>query len=152
MTEFDYCISIIAALALGVLIGLERQWRHRLAGLRTTALVSLGSALFGSIGVLDTWSGDDKTRIAAQVVSGIGFLGGGIIMRDGHSIRGLNTAATVWCSAAVGLLCGMGRIRHATTAALLILAANVCLRPLVQKIESQQANNRNPQVDDEEVV
>ena len=97
----------IAAVGLGALVGLERQWRQRMAGLRTNALVALGAALFELFAVqLTGVHGVDPTRIAAYVVSGIGFLGAGVILRDGVSVRGINTAATIWCSAAVGVLAG----------------------------------------------
>jgi len=95
------------ALVLGAVIGSERQFRGRMAGLRTNALVSLGAAGFVTFAALYP---DDinPTRVAAQVVSGIGFLGAGIIFRDGFNIQGINTAATLWCSAAVGLISGSG--------------------------------------------
>src|ERR1700693_4318973 len=104
------CIGRAAvALSLGALIGVERQWRQRMAGLRTNALVALGAALFELLAVqMSALSGVDPTRIAAYVVSGIGFLGAGVILRDGVSVRGINTAATIWCSAAVGVLAGAG--------------------------------------------
>jgi len=95
------------ACAVGAAIGFERQWRQRLAGLRTNTLVALGAA---SLVVFDGLfsGGTASTRVAAQVVSGIGFLGAGIIFREGLNVRGLNTAATLWCSAAVGVLAGGG--------------------------------------------
>ena len=99
----------IVAVALGAMVGLERQWRQRMAGLRTNALVALGAALFELLAVQMTGvQAVDPTRIAAYVVSGIGFLGAGVILRDGVSVRGINTAATIWCSAAVGVLAGAG--------------------------------------------
>ncbi len=98
-----FLLRVGVALALGALIGAERQLRQRLTGLRTNALVSTGACLF----VLMTqavpgMAPSDASRIAAYVVSGIGFLGGGVIMRDGFNVRGLNTAATLWCTAAIG--------------------------------------------------
>jgi putative Mg2+ transporter-C (MgtC) family protein len=98
-------LNLGAAVSLGAVIGFERQWRQRLAGLRTNTLVALGAAsfvVFERLFSTDT----NLTRIAAQVVSGIGFLGAGIIFREGLNVRGLNTAATLWCSAAVGVLAG----------------------------------------------
>ncbi len=100
------------ALLLGPVIGLERQLRQHPAGLRTNALVSVGAALFVSLSSLL----DDKnspTRIAAYVVSEIGFLGGGVILKEGINVRGMNTAATLWCTAAVGTLVGSGFGLHA---------------------------------------
>jgi MgtC family len=95
------------AVALGAAIGFERQWRQRLAGLRTNTLVALGAATFVVFESLFPNDGS-PTRVAAQVVSGIGFLGAGIIFREGLNVRGLNTAATLWCSAAIGVLAGAG--------------------------------------------
>src|SRR6202035_5274009 len=98
-------LNLFVALSLGAAIGVERQWRQRLAGLRTNTLVALGAASFVVFASL--FPGEaSPTRVAAQVVSGIGFLGAGIIFREGLNVRGLNTAATLWCSAAVGLLAG----------------------------------------------
>jgi len=95
------------ALLFGALIGFERQWRQRMAGLRTNALVSVGAAGFVVFSM--TFSADSSpTRVAAQIVSGIGFLGAGVILREGINIRGLNTAATLWCSAMVGTFAGAG--------------------------------------------
>jgi putative Mg2+ transporter-C (MgtC) family protein len=91
------------------LIGAERQWRQRMAGLRTNALVAAGAAMFVMLTALTARAADDSFRIAGQVVSGIGFLGAGVILRNGLSITGLNTAATLWCSAAMGT---PGRLRH----------------------------------------
>ena len=94
------------ALALGSVIGFERQWRQKMAGLRTNALVALGSCGFV---VFSAMVGEgDPTRVAAQVVTGIGFLGAGIILREGINVHGLNTAATLWCSAMVGTFAGAG--------------------------------------------
>jgi putative Mg2+ transporter-C (MgtC) family protein len=125
-----------SALLLGAAVGLERQWRQRTAGLRTNALVALGAALFELFAVLLTGQhGVDPTRIAAYVVSGIGFLGAGAILRDGVSVRGINTAATIWCSAAVGVLAGAGYIPAAAIAAGLILAAHLVLRPVGRRVD-----------------
>src|SRR6201996_6999759 len=104
------------ATLLGACIGFERQWRQRMAGLRTNTLVAIGAASFV---VFESLFPDDgsPTRVAAQVVSGIGFLGAGIIFREGLQVSGLNTAATLWCSAAVGLLAGSGHPLHAAAGA-----------------------------------
>jgi putative Mg2+ transporter-C (MgtC) family protein len=116
--------------------GLERQWRQRTAGLRTNALVALGAALFELFAVLLSGQhGVDPTRIAAYVVSGIGFLGAGVILRDGIHVRGINTAATIWCSAAVGVLAGAGYLPAAAIAAALILTAHLALRPVARRAD-----------------
>ena len=102
-------LNLGTAVALGAVIGFERQWRQRLACLRTNTLVALGAASFVVYENLFS-SEANITRVAAQVVSGIGFLGAGIIFREGLNVRGLNTAATLWCSAAVGVLAGGGAL------------------------------------------
>jgi putative Mg2+ transporter-C (MgtC) family protein len=130
------------ALILGAAIGLERQWRQRMAGLRTNALVALGAALFELFAVLLTGQhGVDPTRIAAYVVSGIGFLGAGVILREGVTVRGINTAATIWCSAAVGVLAGAGYIPVAAIAAGLVLLAHLGLRPIARKLDRMPATS-----------
>lgn len=137
MLIVESTLALLAAALLGAAVGFERQWRQRLAGLRTNALVSLGAATFALVGVL----GDDvsPTRAAAQVASGIGFLGAGVILRDGLNVRGLNTAATLWCSAGVGVLCGSGFVLVSAVAAAIVVLTNLSLRPLAQLL------NRQPQ-------
>jgi len=136
-------ISLAMATLLGACIGFERQWRQRMAGLRTNTLVAIGAASFV---VFESLFTDDAspTRVAAQVVSGIGFLGAGIIFREGLQVTGLNTAATLWCSAAVGLLAGSGHPLHAALATFFVVLVNLTLRPLVRIINRQpitQAEN-----------
>ncbi len=118
------------AFVLGTVIGLERQWRQRTAGLRTNVLVAVGAAAFSDLG-MRLLGAEGATRIIAYVVSGIGFLGAGVILKDGTTIRGLNTAATLWCSAAVGTLAGSFMPAEAATLAAFVLAGNTLLRPLV---------------------
>jgi len=131
-----FALHVFVALLLGVVIGLERQWRQRMAGLRTNALVALGAALFSSISILMN-AGTNPTQVAAYVVSGTGFLAGAVIFKEGFSVRGLNTAATLWATAAVGTLCGSGFLSEATIGTIAVLAANVLLRPIVQRINRQ---------------
>jgi putative Mg2+ transporter-C (MgtC) family protein len=100
-------VNLAVATVLSATIGFERQWRQRLAGLRTNSLVAIGAASFVIFASLIPGEAS-PTRVAAQVVSGIGFLGAGLIFREGMSVRGLNTAATLWCSAAIGVLAGAG--------------------------------------------
>lgn len=125
--------NLFLAVVLGSVIGVERQWRQRLAGLRTNSLVAAGSSLFVLLSQMIP-TGGDQSRIASYVVSGVGFLGAGVIMRDGTSIRGLNTAATLWCSAAVGALAGFGLHIEATVGALAVVGMHLCLRPFAQVI------------------
>ena len=135
MVVFDFALRVAAALTLGAMIGAERQLRQRMAGLRTNALVSVGASLFVMVSVLEG-DPDGHLRIAAQVVSGIGFLGAGVIMREGMTVRGLNTAATLWCSAAIGVLCGLGFALEAAIGTGFVLVANLVLRHLAQRINA----------------
>lgn len=108
MTAYLLITRLIIALVLGASISLERQLRHRMAGTRTNALVATGAAAFTIVGQLIQGDPTNQARVVAYIVSGIGFLGIGAIFKEGTNIQGLNTAATVWCSAAVGTLAGMG--------------------------------------------
>ena len=112
---------------LGACVGAERQWRQRAAGLRTNTLVCFGAAAFVDLGLT---LAPDTTQVVAYVVSGVGFLGAGAIMKDGGSVRGLNTAATLWCSAAVGACAGAGEMLDAVFVTVLLITINSVLRPL----------------------
>jgi putative Mg2+ transporter-C (MgtC) family protein len=137
MTYWSFVANVAVALILGAAIGLERQWRSHPAGLRTNTLVALGAALFVSLSILmnDT---NSPTRIASYVVSGLGFLGGGVILRDGLNVKGLNTAATLWGSGAVGTLAGAGFPLEAMTGAAAILTVHLGLRPVVRWIDARR--------------
>lgn len=124
----DFLLRLIAAFGCGIAIGLERQWRQRTAGLRTVTLVTSGACLFVTLGVLTGNGVAGVTQIAAYVVSGVGFLGGGVIMREKGTIQGINTAATLWCSAAVGVLCGAGHYGPAVGGTAIVLLTNTLLR------------------------
>lgn len=133
----DTLFSVSSAFALGGLIGLERQWRQRTAGLRTNALVAVAAAVF--VDMAQRLGGNDAAvRVVAYVVSGVGFLGAGAIMKEGANVIGLNTAATLWGSAAVGACAGADLLGEAIVAALFVLASNTLLRPVVNRI------NRRP--------
>lgn len=133
-------VRIALGLVLGAAVGIERQWRARMAGLRTNALVSLGATLFVIMGAYGFQGPDaDPTRVAAQIVSGIGFLGAGVIMKQGASVTGLNTAATLWATAAVGALAGGGMYWVAVFGAGAIMLANTLLRPLGRMMDHQPA-------------
>lgn len=139
----DYTLRLLLALLLGILIGMERQRRGSLAGLRTNALVSVASSMFVVIASLEPGT-MDHTRIAAQVVSGVGFLGAGAILREGLSVRGLNTAATLWGSAAVGCLSGLGFVMEATIGAGLVFVAHPILRRLEATMDLLNSRNQKP--------
>ncbi|MEN9204908.1 MAG: MgtC/SapB family protein [Thermostichales cyanobacterium SZTDM-1c_bins_54] len=136
LSWIDFVLRLGVAFALGSIIGLERQWRQRMAGLRTNTLVATGAALFAMIAVLTPDEGS-PTRVAGQIVSGIGFLAGGVILKEGVSVRGLNTAATIWCAAAIGTLAGSGFFFQAVLGSLAVLLANIVLRPLGYRINRQ---------------
>src|SRR6202045_5401773 len=136
MNPREIALRLGTALLFGAIIGFERQWRQRMAGLRTNALVSVGAAgfvVFSMTVAVD----NNPTRMAAQIVSGIGFLGAGVILREGINIRGLNTAATLWCSAMVGTFAGAGQLVASVIAASFVLLTNLLLRPLVRLINRQ---------------
>lgn len=132
----DTALSLGAAFTFGGLIGLERQYRQRTAGLRTNILVALGAAIF--VDAANRLTGHDgAVHVMAYVVSGIGFLGAGVIMREEGNVRGINTAATLWASGAVGACAGADLILEAGLATAFILAANTLLRPVVAFINKQ---------------
>jgi putative Mg2+ transporter-C (MgtC) family protein len=129
----DYLAGLVAAVLFGALIGVERQWRGHPAGLHTNALVALGSAAYVIVGML-VGDASGPARVVGQVVTGVGFLCAGVIMHQGATVRGINTAATVWCSSAVGVLAGLGMILWAAAVTVLILVANVVLHYIEHRI------------------
>ncbi len=139
---FDFALKLAVAFALPTAIGAERQYRQRSAGLRTNVLVAVGAASFVSLGLHLNGSAG-ASQIAAYVVSGIGFLGAGVIMKEGSHVWGLNTAATLWSSAAVGALCGVDLAAEAGVLTLAILAGNTLLRPLVNVINRAPMDERS---------
>jgi putative Mg2+ transporter-C (MgtC) family protein len=131
----DSAVSLLSAFVFGVLIGAERQYRQRTAGIRTNALVALGGAAF--VDLAQRLAGDvESLRVIAYVVSGIGFLGAGAIIKEGVSVRGMNTAATLWCSAAVGACCGSDMLAEGALLTFFVIAGNTVLRPLVRTVDS----------------
>jgi len=136
MDPREVAIRLGTALLVGAVIGFERQWRQRMAGLRTNALVAIGAAGFVVFSVTFA-DNSNPTQVAAQVVSGIGFLGAGVIMREGVNIQGLNTAATLWCSAMVGTFAGAGHLVASLLAGGFVLGTNLFLRPIVRLVNRQ---------------
>lgn len=130
MDIYGFASRMVVAMAAGFLIGFERQWRHKSAGLRTHMLVAFGSALYVVLSVQLTRTGGDVTRIIGQVITGIGFLGGGIIFKEGLNIHGLTTAATIWCSSAVGCLAAAGFYFESIAGTAGVLFINMTLVPL----------------------
>lgn len=133
MAWYQFAIRLAVAFILGGVVGLERQWRQRTAGLRTNSLVAIGSAMFVMMGWVIAGA-DGQSRVASYIVSGIGFIGGGVILKEGFTIHGLTTAATLWCTAAIGALAGSGHIVLSALGTVGVLAANVLLHPLARRI------------------
>jgi putative Mg2+ transporter-C (MgtC) family protein len=156
MSDWDVLVRILVAAALGGIVGIERELRDQPAGFRTHMLVSLGACLFTLVGAFgfQGLTGDqdvaavnaDVTRVASQVVVGIGFLGGGAILRHGSTIRGLTTAASLWVTAAVGLAVGMGFYFGATAVAIVAVVALAGLKPIERRFlrGSRQSNGGPP--------
>ncbi|MBW0002043.1 MAG: MgtC/SapB family protein [Hyphomicrobiales bacterium] len=142
MTELlNSALGLAVAFVLGTLIGAERQYRQRTAGLRTNVLVAIGASAFVDIGMRLTGTAG-AVQVTAYVVSGVGFLGAGVIMKEGLNIRGLNTAATLWCSAAVGAFAGTRLLGEAILLTAAVLAGNTLLRPLINFINRAPLDER----------
>lgn len=150
MSIFIFSSRLVLALCLGAAIGVERQWRQKSAGLRTNTLVSLGSAAYVLLSI--HIGGDAPGRVASYIISGIGFLGAGVIMKDGLNVQGLNTAATIWCSAAAGSLVGFGFIAEAVITATLVVLTHLLLRPLGVKLSKITFFEKNEAVQSEYVI
>lgn len=133
MTLSDFTIRVVLAMFFGLLIGLERQLTKHPAGIRTNILVAMGACMFTLFSFLV--NNVDMTRIAAQVVTGVGFICTGIIFKEGANIKGLDTAATIWCTAAIGVLTSSGMIGYAAVATAVLIAVNLILRPLINRTD-----------------
>ena len=135
-TDWVMIVSRIGlAAVLGYLIGVERELHGKVVGTRTISLIVIGTALY--VLMSPTIIGGDNSRIIAQVVSGIGFLGAGIIFKDGDSVKGLTTAATVWCAAAVGGLCGFGMFAEAILGTIAIVTINLFFKHHLSKLKKE---------------
>jgi putative Mg2+ transporter-C (MgtC) family protein len=137
----QFLARLLIGMFLGLLIGYERQWKQRPAGLHTTALVATGAALYASIE--PAFSGGGGDRVLANIVTGVGFLAGGVILREGGTVSGLNTAATIWSTAAVGALAGLALFREAAVAALAIVAMNLVMEPIARRIDRREEIKRH---------
>lgn len=129
----DSCLSVTVAFILGSIVGFERQYRQRTAGLRTNVLVAIGSSVFVDIAACIAGP-DGAARAISYIISGVGFLGAGIIMRDQGRVSGLDTAATLWGVAAIGACAGADLLGESCLAALFVLLANTLLRPIANAI------------------
>ncbi|MFA6837862.1 MAG: MgtC/SapB family protein [Dysgonamonadaceae bacterium] len=128
METTEFIIRMLVATGVGAAVGLERQINNKSAGLRTNTLVALGSCVFVIISVMLIPEGGDPTRIIGQVVTGIGFLGAGVILHRGANVEGLTTAATIWCSAGLGCLAGLENFLEAAIAAIFIIIINFAFK------------------------
>jgi len=147
MDEFveiaEYVLRLGAAFLLGGIIGFERQWQQKSAGLRTNTLVAIGAASYVLLSIdLYSLAGGDPGRVTAQIVTGIGFIGAGVIMKDGFDVRGLNTAATIWCSAAVGTLAGMGFLIESLLTTSAVVLSHLILRPVSVRLSKLSSYNK----------
>jgi putative Mg2+ transporter-C (MgtC) family protein len=124
---------------MGAAVGLERQWRQRMAGTRTTTLVAAGASAFVMCAFMVRDPSHNEAQLVSYVISGVGFLGAGVIFKDSGGVRGLNTAATIWCSAAIGAICGLGNPLPALVLTAAVLGTNVVLRPIAYRLYPAQA-------------
>ena len=131
----DYVWRLLLAAGLGAAVGLEREYRQKPAGLRTNILIALGSAVFTVLSIGMTSGTGDSSRVAGQIVTGIGFLGGGAIMRNRDTVHGMTTAATIWVNAAIGVAAGVGQYSLATFTTALTLVVLVVLPPIESYFE-----------------
>ncbi len=140
----QFTIRILVALVCGLAIGFERQLHHKNAGTKTNGLVAMGAAIF----VLLSWkivpaNSGELTRVIGQVVTGVGFLCAGVIFHQGVNVQGLTTAATVWCSTAIGCLAASGFLKEAAICTIIVIIVNVTLRFLDEWVDKKEANEKN---------
>lgn len=148
MTLLDFILRILVASLSGAAVGFEREWSNKSAGLRTNTLVALGASIFVLLSSLVTEHTGDPSRVLGQVVTGIGFLGAGVIFRQGFNVQGLTTAATLWCSAAIGAMAGFGYFIFAALCALLVIIINlsfVFTDRWFSNRQTKKKNNKNSQ-------
>jgi putative Mg2+ transporter-C (MgtC) family protein len=148
LSDTELIQRLLLAAALGAVIGLEREWRNKDAGLRTNILITIGSALFTlmSIEITDATTGD-TSRIAAQIVTGVGFLGAGAILRTDAGIQGLTTAATIWVNAALGVAVGGGEYQLAVIGTAVTLVVLLVLHPIEKYIDRKRPDGERPRGD-----
>ena len=141
--EVDLAIRVCVALALGLILGAEREFRGHPAGLRTIALISAGSCMFTGLGLIPEFGKTvDPTRIAAQIVTGVGFLGAGSILRQGELVRGLTTAASIWVAASLGMAVGFGYYGVAVFVTVVVVVVLFALKPLEERLFRRRGHRR----------
>lgn len=136
----EFGLRLLCAMVAGLFIGFERQWHHKSAGLRTNTLVATGSAIYVLLSLQLVTQQGEVTRVIGQVVTGIGFLGVGIIYKEGINVHGLTTATTVWCSSAVGCIAAAGYYKETLVATIAILVINSLLLPLDNWLTTRKSN------------
>lgn len=138
ITAFSgFTIRLALAIVLGFIVGFERQWTKHQAGILTNVIVCVGAYAYTAFSCMALGNDNDTTRVAAQVVSGIGFLGAGLIIRDGTKVSGLSTAATIWTTAAIGILCTLDNIYYAVIVAAAIVIVHLVLHPFSDYINKK---------------
>ena len=146
-------MRVIIALVLGLLLGAEREFRGHPAGLRTMALICTGSCMFTALGFIpDLPKTVDPTRIAAQIVTGVGFLGAGSILRQGEEVRGLTTAASIWVTASIGMAVGFGYYSVALFTTILVAVVLIALKPLEERFFRNKRHRRETDTQPDEVL
>ncbi|OXA88521.1 MgtC/SapB family protein [Flavobacterium hibernum] len=140
MSTTEFLVRVGMATLAGLIIGFERQWHHKETGLKTNMLVAIGAATFVllSIKVAEATPNIDVTRITAQVVMGVGFLGAGVIFREGPNVHGLNSAATIWCSAAIGCMAASGYFIETLICTFLVVTLNTIIEPLEEWLKNRK--------------
>lgn len=148
-TVSGFSLRLLTAIFLGLMVGFERQWTKHQAGILTNVIVCVGAFSYSAFSYIAGKDNIDVTRIAAQIVCGIGFLGAGLILRDGTNIRGLSTAATIWATAAIGILCTVDNILYAILVAFSIVILHLVLHPLSSHIDKLRHYNKKSDVKSE---
>ena len=141
MLYMGFVLRVALSMVLGFLIGLERQLTGHPAGIRINVLICMGTSFFTLFPML--YGSDQVFRVGSSIISGVGFLCSGVIFKDSGSVRGMNTAATLWCTAAIGILASTRMYAMAVTAAVLLIGSNLILRPLARKVNPIAAGEEN---------
>jgi putative Mg2+ transporter-C (MgtC) family protein len=145
MQATDLMVRLLVAAGLGAVIGLEREFRHKPAGLRTNILIAVGAALFTTVSIElgRAYGGGSPDRVAAQIVTGVGFLGGGAILRGRSNIHGMTTAATIWVNSAIGMAAGIGAYAMAAAATFITIVVLLVLLPIEKRFEEQSGREHD---------
>ena len=146
MSNVELALRVLLSLLFGALVGIERQWHHKNAGLKTNTLVAIGATAFALVSERGFGPNSNPAQVAAGVVTGIGFIGAGVIARRGASVQGINSAATLWATASMGLAIGTGYYRLAVILLAAVLSIQFLLRSAANWID-KRSGPVNPQID-----